>query len=73
MAQLNAERERVAFHFAQIVADDEEQNSHQEAWQELWFGDMTAAEVAEFEALHPAATVPPFSPCSNSCAYRAPS
>ncbi|MEN9464216.1 MAG: hypothetical protein RL217_397 [Pseudomonadota bacterium] len=53
LAQLNAERERVAFHFAQIVADDEEHNHSQEAWQELWLGEMTAAEVAEFEVTHP--------------------
>lgn len=55
LAKLNQHRERVSYHFAQIVADDDEQNSQQKHWQELWQSEFTEAEQQGFLQEYPCA------------------
>lgn len=53
--QLSQHRERVSFHFSQVVADDNEQQTddQQQAWQDLWLGQQNEQQQADFLATHP--------------------
>jgi len=64
LAALDSHRERVKFHFAQIVAADEEDEQTQQeehAWLDLWHGELHGAAEQEFLQQHD---------CVNSDAVR---
>lgn len=52
---LDSHREKVAFHFSQVVADENEEqdDGEQQAWQDLWLGQLEPEQQAEFLAHHP--------------------
>ena len=58
MQQLDQHRERVRFHFAQIVAgddDDEQKHETDPVWADLWLGELDGDHMREFIAAHPCA------------------
>lgn len=58
MAALDAHREKVTFHFEQIVADEEEESKGQQEWAELWRDELDEADQQAFLSRHPSADLP---------------
>ncbi|WP_420589079.1 bifunctional [glutamate--ammonia ligase]-adenylyl-L-tyrosine phosphorylase/[glutamate--ammonia-ligase] adenylyltransferase [Bacterioplanoides sp.] len=64
VAALDAHREKVKFHFSQIVAaeeDDEQSQQEEHTWLDLWHGELHGSAEEEFLQQHP---------CVNSDAVR---